>query len=94
MIDYCYYYPAVFTPEEEGGYSVHFPDLRGCLTEGDTVDEAIKMAFEALEGYLDVSLNKGKTLPLPTEPQKLITPKGGFVSIIPYNLTEKAAYGG
>jgi predicted RNase H-like HicB family nuclease len=81
---YSCYYPAVFTPEKEGGYSVHFPDLHGCLTEGDTADEAIKMAFEALEGYLDVCLDKGKVLPPPTEPQKLKPPKNGFVSIIPY----------
>lgn len=37
-----YIYPAIFDPCEEGGYSVTFPDLPGCITEGDTVEEALK----------------------------------------------------
>ena len=39
-----YLYPAVFDPNENGGYTVTFPDLPGCVTEGDTLDEALQMA--------------------------------------------------
>ena len=35
-------YPAVFHTEEVGGYSVTFPDLPGCITEGDTIEEALR----------------------------------------------------
>ena len=45
-------YPAVFHPEEVGGYSVDFPDLLGCVTEGDTLAEAIRMAEDALGIYM------------------------------------------
>jgi predicted RNase H-like HicB family nuclease/DNA-binding XRE family transcriptional regulator len=45
-------YPAVFEVAEEGGYTVHFPDLSGCYTEGDTIEEAYKYAKEALHLYL------------------------------------------
>ena len=43
-----YVYPAVFTPEPEGGYFVHFPDIENCFTCGDTLEEGIMMAEEAL----------------------------------------------
>lgn len=45
-------YPAVFHSEINGGYSVDFPDLLGCVTEGDTLSEAIDMAEDALGIYL------------------------------------------
>lgn len=45
-------YPALFH-EEDGKYWVEFPDLEGCLTNGDTVEESYKKAKEALGFYLD-----------------------------------------
>lgn len=39
--------------EEEKGYSVQVPALPGCHTEGDTVDEALANAKEAIECYLE-----------------------------------------
>ncbi len=39
-----YVYPAFFLPEKEGGYSVSFPDLDGCYTCGDDLQDAIMMA--------------------------------------------------
>ena len=42
-----YAYPAIFT-KEESGYSVHFPDIDGCFTCGDTLPEAMEMAEDAL----------------------------------------------
>ncbi len=47
-----HFYPAVFTKEDEG-YSVRFPDLEGCFTEGDTLEEAYNMAVEAVGLYLE-----------------------------------------
>lgn len=45
-------YPAVFHKEDDGRYSVVFPDL-GCSTCGDTIEEAFAMAREALALWLD-----------------------------------------
>lgn len=42
-----YVYPAIFTPEDTG-FSVHFPDLEGCYTQGDTLPDAIEMAQDVL----------------------------------------------
>lgn len=42
-------YPAIFHKEKDGRYRVEFPDLPGCLTDGDTVEEAFFMAGDALD---------------------------------------------
>ena len=46
-------YPAVFHKAEEGGYWVEFPDLPGCVTEADTLEEAVVMAGGALVVWFD-----------------------------------------
>ena len=47
-----HFYPAIFT-KEDNGYSVRFPDLEGCFTEGDTLEEAYNMAVDAVGLYLE-----------------------------------------
>lgn len=47
-----YNYTAVFKEAEEGGYVVYVPALPGCVTQGDTFEEAQKMAKDAIEGFL------------------------------------------
>ena len=58
------YYVAKLTPEADGGYSVEFPDILGCITQGDTLEEALSMAKEALELVLEEYLD-GRMLPDP-----------------------------
>jgi len=45
-------YPAKFIYEDTGGYSVLFPDLKGCATFGDNPEHALSMAREAMGLYL------------------------------------------
>ncbi len=40
-------------PSEEGGYTVIVPSLPGCISEGETKEEAIKNIREAIELYLE-----------------------------------------
>lgn len=40
-------------PSEEGGYTVIIPSLLGCISEGDTKEEALKNVREAIELYLE-----------------------------------------
>lgn len=42
----------VLRPEPEGGYTVIVPSLPGCITYGETVEEAKKMAKDAIKAYL------------------------------------------
>lgn len=43
----------VLEPAEEGGYTVYVPSLPGCISEGDTFDEATNNIKEAIELYLE-----------------------------------------
>lgn len=49
--------------EEEGGYTVLVPALPGCITYGETVDEAIEMAKEAIELYVEELRDHGEIVP-------------------------------
>ena len=59
-------YQIVLTPEEEGGYSVEVPDLPGCFTYGDTVEDAAAMAADAAKTYVASLLAHGEAVPPPT----------------------------
>ncbi len=50
---------------EEGGYWVKVPTLPGCVTEGDTVEEALCNAKEAIEGYILSLIDR--EIPIPDE---------------------------
>lgn len=50
---------------DRGSYVVEFPDLPGCLTEGDTVEDALANAREALTGWLAASFDRGFQVPRP-----------------------------
>jgi len=56
-------YPAVFETDEQGGYGITFPDLPGCVTAGDTMEEAYANAIEALELHLEGMIEDGEALP-------------------------------
>lgn len=43
----------VLEPSDEGGYTVYVPALPGCISEGDTVEEAMRNIREAIELYLE-----------------------------------------
>ena len=78
-------YPAIFHKEEVGGYSVTFPDLPGCNTEGNDLAEALYMAQDALGLYL-YSLKQDK-MPLPQsmQPEALILDKDSFVTLVEWD---------
>jgi predicted RNase H-like HicB family nuclease len=46
-------YQVVFQEENEGGYSVWVPDLPGCASQGETLEEALENIKEAMELYLE-----------------------------------------
>jgi len=45
----------VLEPSEEGGYTIFVPALRGCISEGDSREEALQNIREAIELYLDLT---------------------------------------
>ena len=59
-------YPAVLEPEESGGFFVRFVDVEGALTDGETLDEALFNASEALSGILGWMLDENRPIPDPS----------------------------
>lgn len=66
-----YHYYAVFEKVEAERYSIYFPDLPGCITCGENLDDALYMAKDALEGYLLISEDDNDTIPSPSTYHKL-----------------------
>lgn len=64
----------VLIPEAEGGFSVSVPELPSVATQGETVEEALEMAKEAIELYVEVMEEEG--LPLPTVQRKQVAVGG------------------
>lgn len=56
-------YDVVLVPEETGGFSVFVPELPSVATQGDTREEALASAKEAIELYLDVMAEDGLAIP-------------------------------
>ena len=77
-----YMFPAIFEPGEVHGYTVTFPDLPGCITEGDTLEDAFVMAKEALELHLYGMEADGEPVPLPSQPEPSRVPQGAMVALV------------
>jgi predicted RNase H-like HicB family nuclease len=73
-----YTYPAIFV-KEENGYFVRFPDIQPCYTEGATLEEAVIMAKDVLESRIEVALEQGEILPIPSNMDTL---KGDKVMLV------------
>ncbi len=63
-------YSVILTPEE-GGYVVTVPVLPGCVTEGDTLEEALEAAREAVGLYIESLLARGLPVPEETVPPRV-----------------------
>lgn len=77
-----YIYPAVFTAESSGGYSVSFPDIEGCYTDGENLLDAMNMASDALALMLYQYEAEGKKAPDPSDPKTIHCESGQFVNYV------------
>ena len=77
-----YVYPAILTPENDGGYSVLFPDLEGCYTQGDDLADALYMAKDVLELVLYRYEAEKKVIPEPSDLKAIKVDDNEFVSLV------------
>ena len=61
-----YVYPAVFEKDTNGQYGVFFPDLPGCVSVGNNLQDAYRMAKEALGLHLFAMADDGDDIPSPS----------------------------
>ena len=84
------YYPAVFHIAEEGGFWITFPDIPECMSEGDNLEEAYKMANDALGLAITSRMEDREEIPTPSQITSidLSENKDEFVAIIEFDLDE------
>lgn len=67
-------YTIILEPDtEEGGYTVTVPALPGCITQGETIEQCIERAQEAIIGYIESLRSAGEMIPEETERPQMIT---------------------
>jgi antitoxin HicB len=72
-------FTAIFEPAKEGGYVVYVPALPGCVTQGETFEEASAMAKDAINGYLLVLRDLNEEIPIESE-NSIISKIPAFIS--------------
>ena len=60
-------YTVILQKEEDGGYAATVPVLPGCVSQGDTRDEALKNIEEAIEVYVEDVRAAGENVPIEDE---------------------------
>jgi antitoxin HicB len=79
-------YPAIIHDDEDGLWA-EFPDLPGCFTQGDTQEELLGNAAEAMECFLLGLLEDGERLPVPTSPKSIhLDGQDVYLSLIQANI--------
>lgn len=77
-------YRVVLYPAEEGGYVVEIPELPGCISQGETMEEALRMIEDAKTCWLETALEDNAEIP---EPESNIDKYSGRLNIrIPRSL--------
>lgn len=77
-----YLFPAIFVKEENGQYSVNFPDVPQCYTSGDNLQDAYDMAQDVLCLRLYDMEEAGEVIPLPSEARSISVGLNETVSLV------------
>ncbi len=90
MVEYVY--PAVFEQNLDNSYTITFPDLPGCISEGKSLGNAIDMARKALTQWIEYLIDEKETIPTPSD-TKIITELNNnqFVNLIHAEIRDNRA---
>lgn len=77
-----YVYPALFRANEDGTYTVTFPDLPGCITEGKSLENAAFMARDAMSTWLEYTLDHKEPVPAVSDLRGLHAGPGEFLNLV------------
>ncbi len=81
-------YQLTITQDDDGSYFAEYPDLKGCMTCGDTIVEASEMAEDAKRAWLETAIEQGVQIP---EPKSESDYSGSFRLRIPKSLHKTLA---
>lgn len=77
-----YVYPALFHPNDDGSFTVTYPGLPGCISEGKNLGNAIYMAQRALSQWLEYQIETGSAISPATPMQQVHAEGSEFVNLI------------
>ena len=77
-----YVYPAIFHPNEDGSFTITYPDLPGCISEGKSLGNAMYMAQSALTQWIEYLTDKKQEIPTARNLNEIETFQNEFVSLI------------
>lgn len=87
-----YIYPAIFSQNDDGSYTVTYPDLPGCITEGKSLKDALAMSQKALTQWIEYLLDKKVELPTATSVYQVeVDPSHEFVNMVCADLKDNRA---
>lgn len=75
-------YPAIFTGNSDGSYTVTFPDLPGCITEGKTLSGALSMAQKALIQWIEYLRDEKEAIPSARDIKSIALDDTQFTTLI------------
>jgi len=77
-----YVYPAIFHKNSDESYTITFPDLPGCISEGKNLGNALYMAQSALKQWIGYLAEKGMEIPVASNIEKIKTSNDELVNLI------------
>ena len=77
-----YVYPAIFHPNDDGSYTITYPDLPGCISEGKSLGNAVYMAQTALTQWIEYLTDKKQSIPSASDLKSIDLSPEEFVSLI------------
>lgn len=81
-------YLAILSKWDDGdGYTIRIPDFKGCVSEGETLEETIAMGTDAACGYIITELKEGNKIPKPSKQSNLKIKKDELTSLIICDIT-------
>ena len=86
-----YIYPAIFHKNDDGSFTVTFPDLPGCITEGKTMGDAIKMVQSALTQWIEFLRDEKEDIPIASEYDAVEKADGEAISLVQADVRDNRA---
>lgn len=86
-----YVYPAIFHANDDGSYTITFPDLPGCISEGKNLPNALNMAQSALTQWIEYLNERKMELPAPSSIKEVQTDSASFVNLVRADIRDNRA---
>jgi len=86
-----YIYPAIFHVNSDGSYTITFPDLPGCVSEGKSLVNALSMAQSALHQWIEYLTDKKQEIPQASNMEILKVSDGEFANLIRADVRDESA---